>query len=64
MCERSCDSTPGVAASAPTVASSRLCQSRLSRSKMSPNRWDCRNWLITGANSNTGPLTGAPEISV
>jgi hypothetical protein len=36
VCDSSCDSTPGVAANAPTVASSRLCQSRLSRAKMSP----------------------------
>ncbi|KPC41888.1 Unknown protein sequence [Pseudomonas amygdali pv. morsprunorum] len=41
--ERNCGSAPGVAARAPTVASSRFCQSRLSRSKMSPNRWVCRN---------------------
>ena len=33
-----CESAPAKADSMPTVATSRLCQSRLSRSKMSPNR--------------------------
>lgn len=43
MSERSWGSTPGVDANAPTVADSRLCQSRLSRSKMSPNKCACRS---------------------
>jgi hypothetical protein len=41
----------GIAANAPTVASSRLCQSRLSRAKMSPNRWRFRKSSMVGANS-------------
>jgi len=48
------------AASAATVAGSRLFQSRLLRAKMSPNWWDFRNWSMTGAKSNRAPLTGDP----
>ncbi len=53
------------AASMPTVASARLCQSRLSRSKISPNRCVFRNRSMAGAKSNCpAPLTGAPTSFV
>ena len=61
MCDCSCDSAPGIADSIPTVASSRLCQSRLSRAKMSPNRCVFRYSSMAGANSNRGPVDGATD---
>ena len=53
-----------IAASAATVASSRVRQSRLSRPKMSPNKCAVRYSSIAGANAKRAPLTGAPQSFV
>ena len=42
------------------VASSLVCQSTLSRAKISPNKWAFKNSSMAGANSYSLPETGAP----
>jgi hypothetical protein len=55
-CAASWELTPSRVARAAMVAISLLWKSRVSRPKMSPNRWPLRNWSMAGAKARYAPV--------